>query len=219
MLTKQWNMDYIAYKFLSAFFRNMIFAYVLLYLERYFLLYPFVVAQYLYIVPFCLLFHSAFEFRMSMPPDSPFVVNANRALAAGFFSMMLSPFFYWWLSFPEKTYFLYSLHAFMFFLSVFLFNVAGITRTAASLVESPRLILCAKFARIFILYGLIAPLFAFFLACWIVEIEGDDVYFAANNFSVWIKLPLFFPVFFLSGLSDLVRHLLEKRFLRNDKTV
>jgi hypothetical protein len=136
---------------------------------------------------------------------------AFNTLILSFSCLFLSPFLQWWQNFQDNWYFFVSAELFLLCLSIFLFNFAGLLKTSVDYMCFKHFSVLAKFARLFVLYGLMAPFLAFFVASLYGQIGGDDVYSIVLNASVWVRVLLFLPVFILCVLTDLTRYGIEKR--------
>jgi len=146
-----------------------------------------------------------------------FSFNAFWALAFSFCALLLAPFLQWWLSFPNNRYFSFSSHCFFISISLFLFNFSGILKTTLSDFRPESFLIYAKFARLLILFGFFAPISAFFISSFYGQNPGYGIYSGVDKLSGLNKALLLLPVFFLCGLTDFVRHFIEREGFEEEK--
>ncbi len=213
-------MRHASYRYFSSFFRNVMMTYIIFYFKRYFLFFPFSAVQYAYMLPFGLMLHASLDYAASCRKErSPVLPSASRAVFFALSCLLLSPFLQWWMIFPDSWYFFLMAQLFALSCSFFVFGFAGILIFHLSEAGFRRTLFLAKIARLFALYGLVAPIIAFFLASLYGQSGGDDVYSLLFSLSPWRKAVLFLPVFLVCALADLARHEIEKQGFVPDDTV
>ncbi|NOY74752.1 MAG: hypothetical protein GXP32_03050 [Kiritimatiellaeota bacterium] len=134
-------------------------------------------SRYLYILPLFIIVKSAFKIPMRHHASEEWRSALWRLRATGCVVLAFSPFWAWWDAAPESRYLFANVAGLLLTLFVFIHNFVTLASITAKLSGWPNFFQYTKFTRMAIIYIMIAPVLAFFIAAWHTNTSNWELMF------------------------------------------
>lgn len=123
-------------------------------------------SRYLYILPLFIIVKSTFGIPMRHHDSEEWRSVLWRLRILGCVALGLSPFWAWWGAAPESRYLFANVAALLLSLFLFMHNFVTLASITAKLSGWLNFFQYTKFTRMAVIYIMIAPVLAFFIAAW-----------------------------------------------------
>ena len=168
---------------------------LLLFFSPMIMTFPVRIFRYFYIVPVGFVFILIMTIPRDLQESLKWKSGLGRLRFFAYLSLGVSPFWVWWHADINNSYFLANIGIFVFSLILGLYNLISVA--SASVEERSRVIffLFTRFARMVLIYVMIAPVLAFFITIWVGQGVGRDVIIILYEVRGWYLLVFGLPLF------------------------
>lgn len=156
-----------------------------LYFTRELIAVPILFIKYLYIIPILFIFITIMNIPKQLYQELKWQHALERLRFFSFLTLAFSPFWIWWHNNLNNRYFLFNVGVFIFSVTLTLYNMISIASIASKENDSSLLFLFTKFARLMVIYILIAPTLAFFITIWLGQNGGKEIIFILVKLQGW----------------------------------
>ncbi|MBN1864178.1 MAG: hypothetical protein JW808_04695 [Victivallales bacterium] len=147
--------------------------------------FPIKLFRYLYIVPITFVFILVISIPRDLHPSEKWHNGLGRLRFFSFLALGLSPFWVWWHSDINNSYFLSNIAVFVMSLVLCLYNLISIASASAEENSRGLFFLFSRFSRMVLIYVLIAPVLAFFITVWLGQSGGRDIFIVLYQIRGW----------------------------------
>jgi len=156
-----------------------------LYFTRELITVPILFVKYLYIIPILFIFITIMNIPKKLYQELKWQHTLERLRFFSFLALGFSPFWIWWHHNLNNRYFLFNVGIFIFSVILTLYNMISIASVASKENDNNLLFLFTKFARLIVIYILIAPTLAFFITVWLGQNGGKEIIFILVKLQGW----------------------------------
>lgn len=159
--------------------------FILLIFSRLLLNIPILWIKYLYLIPILFVFITIMNIPSKLYSGDRWINALGRLRLFAFIALGFSPFWIWWHSNLNSGYFLINTGIFVFAQICCLYNMVLIVAAATEEDGNKIFYLFCRFARIALIYTMIAPMLALFIIVWLVQRSGSEVVILLYQIQGW----------------------------------
>jgi len=146
---------------------------------------PISIAKYLYLIPVLFSFITIMNIPKKLHSSEKWLNALGRLRLFAFIALGISPFWIWWHYNLNSGYFLINNGIFVFSLVLCLYNMISIVSASAEEYAYEWFFVFTRFARLALIYILIAPVMAFFVTVWLGQNGGGEIIIILLQIQGW----------------------------------
>ena len=154
---------------------------------------PIAAIKYFYLVPVLFVFITIMNIPKNLHSGKKWINALGRLRLFAFITLGFSPFWIWWHFNLNSSYFLINTGIFLFAQILCLYNMISIAAAAANEDDNKVFFLFCRFARLALIYAMIAPILALFLTVWLGQNNGGEVVIILYQIQGWNIIVLGLP--------------------------
>jgi hypothetical protein len=156
-----------------------------LFFSRLLIALPILIAKYLYLIPVLFSFITIMNIPKKLHTGEKWISALGRLRLFAFIALGVSPFWAWWHYNLNVSYFLINNGIFVFSLVLCLYNMISIVSASAEEYGYEWFFVFTRFARLALIYILIAPILAFFVTIWLGQNGGKEIIIVLLQIQGW----------------------------------
>lgn len=147
--------------------------------------FPITIIRYFYLIPILFVFIVIFTIPQKLHKTEKWRQALGRLRLFAFLTLGFAPFWVWWHNSPNTPYFLTNIACFIFCQVLCMYNMISMVSSAAEDDGNEWFFLFTRFARLALIYVLIAPILAFFFTVWLGFNGGRDIFLVLFQLKGW----------------------------------
>ena len=190
---------------------------LLLFISRMLITLPILIAKYFYLIPVLFSFITIMRIPKKLHSGEKWLSALGRLRLFAFVALGVSPFWVWWNNNLNSNYFLFNNGIFIFSLILCLYNMISIVSASAEEYAYEWFFVFTRFARMALIYVLIAPVMAFFFTVWLSQQGGKEIIIILFQIQGWDLIIFGVPFALTMYILWQWRQLLVKNVMADSK--